>query len=370
MEQIDLAIVGGSFAGLACARTAAQNGLNTHVYERKITPGAYTQSTGIFVKEIAQKFDLPKALTRRINGVRLYAPNMDFIDLASPEYYFIATDTRRVLTWMAEQCEMAGAQIVESTHVQSVEQSSDHIELPEQEVIARYLVAADGANSQIAKQLDLGKNTACLSGAEYEVEGFEELDDDKLHVFLSSEFAPGYIGWLLKGVDTVQLGLAAKPGKQIKLRPFFEFLKSYFDSDATMLSGRGGPIPCGGIVSPWARGNACLLGDAAGMVSPLTAGGIHPSIEVGEQLGVAIAAHLNHGLALPQEQIQSLIKRYPVKKRLRSVYNTIGAPDFMVNSTIGNSLFQRIAQLVFFHHRGLFCKDAWRDILFAELPIK
>ena len=162
----------------------------------------------------------------------------------------------------------------------------------------------------MATQLGLGENTTCLSGAEYEVDGFDELDDDKLHVFLSSEYAPGYIGWLLKGVSTVQLGLAAKPGRQIKLRPFFEHLKSHFNSDAVMLSGRGGPIPCGGIVSPWARGNACLLGDAAGMVSPLTAGGIHPSIEIGEQLGVAIAAHLTHGLALPQDQIRPMVKQY------------------------------------------------------------
>lgn len=370
MENIDLAVVGGSFAGLACARKAAQNGLDTRVYERKIAPGAYTQSTGIFVKEIAEKINLPKALTRKIAGVRLYAPNMNFIDLASPEYYFIATDTRRVLTWMADQCEAAGAQIISSTQVQGVIQTAENIVLPEQEVAASYLVAADGANSAMAEQLGLGKNTACLSGAEYEVEGFDELDGDKLHVFLSSEYAPGYIAWLLKGVNTVQLGLAAKPGQKIKLRPFFEFLKSHFNSDAKIISGRGGPIPCGGIVSPWARGNACLLGDSAGMVSPLTAGGIHPSIEVGEQLGVAIAAHLRHGLPLPQEQIRSMVKQYPVKKRLRSLYNTLGAPDPIINTMIGSSLFQRVAQLVFFHHRGLFCKDAWRDILFTEQPAK
>lgn len=370
MEQCDLAVVGGSFAGLACAKEASRNGLNTKVFERKISPGAYTQSTGIFVKEIAEKVNLPAELSRKISGVRLYAPNMQYIDLQSPEYYFVATDTHRVLSWMADQAQHAGVDICSSEQVQTVEQKAGRVLLPEQECSASYLVAADGANSSLAGQLNLGSNKHYLTGAEYEVDGFDELDGDKLHVFLSSTYAPGYIGWLLKGVNSVQLGVAVKPGSHVKLRPFFDFLKSYFACDATMLSGRGGLIPCGGLVSPWARDNVCLLGDAAGMVSPLTAGGIHPSIEVGEQLGVAIAAHLRHGLPLPQEQINPLVKRYPYKKRLRGLYNSVGAPDTLINYMISNPLFRRAAQLVFFHHRGLFCADAWKDILLSQAPAK
>jgi len=370
MEKCDLAVVGGSFAGLTCARHAALNGMVARVFERKISPGAYTQSTGIFVKEVAEQINLPPQLTRKIQGVRLYAPNMHSIDLQSPEYYFVATDTHRVLSWMADQARAAGAEIHSSAHVQSVQQISGRVILPEQECAASYLVAADGANSDLAKQLNLGQNRRYLSGAEYEVEGFDELDADKLHVFLTSDYAPGYIGWLFKGVNTVQLGVAAKPGSHVKLRPFFEFLKSHFACDATMISGRGGLIPCGGLVSPWARDNVCLLGDAAGMVSPLTAGGIHPSIEVGEQLGVAIAAHLKHDLPLPQQQIKQLVKRYPYKKRMRGLYNRFNAPDALLNTMISNPAFRRVAQLVFFHHRGLFCGEAWKDILFSEAPAK
>jgi len=366
MEYCDLAVVGGSFAGLTCAKNAALNGLHTRLFERKISPGSYTQSTGIFVKEIAEQVNLPDALMRKISGVRLYAPNMHSIDLQSPEYYFVATNTQRVLGWMADQAAQAGVEIESSTQVQNVRKDSGRVILEDQACSASYLVAADGANSDLAKQLQLGQNKHYLSGAEYEVDGFDQLDGDKLHVFLSSEYAPGYIGWLLKGVDSVQLGVAVKPGCHVKLRPFFEFLKSYFGSDAKMISGRGGLIPCGGLVSPWARDNVCLLGDAAGMVSPLTAGGIHPSIEIGEQLGVAIATHLRQGLPLPQEQVKAMVKRYPFKKHLRGLYNTVGAPDSVVNAMIANPLFRRAAQLVFFHHRGLFCGEAWRDILSFE----
>ena len=366
MTDCDLAVVGGSFAGLSCATQAAKNGLNTQLFERKIAPGAYTQSTGIFVKEIAEKMALPPSLIRKISGVRLYSPNMNYIDLSSPEYYFIATDTRKVLSWMADQAQSAGVEIHSSAQVDTVEQTSSRVLLPEHHTSARYLVAADGANSDIARQLQLGRNQHCLSGAEYEIDGFDELEDDKLHVFLSSTYAPGYIGWLLKGVNTLQLGVAAKPGRHIKLRPFFEFLKNHFNSKAEILSGRGGLIPCGGIVSPWAKGNVCLLGDAAGMVSPLTAGGIHPSIEVGERLGGAISEYFATGGPMPHQRINSLVKRYPVKRRLRAAYNTVRIPDAVYNGLISNSLFRKAAQLLFFHHRGLLCRQAWKDILFSD----
>ncbi|MCY3021666.1 MAG: FAD-dependent oxidoreductase [Planctomycetota bacterium] len=49
----DVAIVGGSFAGLACAQAAAARGLRTIVLERKADPGQTPHTTGLLVKEVA-----------------------------------------------------------------------------------------------------------------------------------------------------------------------------------------------------------------------------------------------------------------------------------------------------------------------------
>ena len=80
----DLAIVGASFAGLVCARTAAMRGLKVCVLEAKDDPGARIHTTGILVKEAADEVDLPHALMRRVHGVRLYAPNLTSVDLFAP----------------------------------------------------------------------------------------------------------------------------------------------------------------------------------------------------------------------------------------------------------------------------------------------
>ena len=69
------------------------------VLERKADAGEKLHTTGIIVKDaidqIALLDGLPSELVRRINGVRLYAPNLRHVDLSAPGYYFLATDTPR-----------------------------------------------------------------------------------------------------------------------------------------------------------------------------------------------------------------------------------------------------------------------------------
>ncbi len=75
-ESCDLLIVGGSFAGLVAARTAAMCGLDVVVLEAKPDAGARVATTGILVKESAEEIDIPRGMTRCVHGVRLYAPSL------------------------------------------------------------------------------------------------------------------------------------------------------------------------------------------------------------------------------------------------------------------------------------------------------
>ena len=87
-SEYDLAIVGASFAGLAAAATAAARDLRVVVLEAKPRSGARVHTTGILVKEAGEELDFPPALTKKIHGVRLYAPNLNYVDLSAPGYYF------------------------------------------------------------------------------------------------------------------------------------------------------------------------------------------------------------------------------------------------------------------------------------------
>src|ERR1700735_2297080 len=109
IRKFDLVIAGGSFAGLACARTPALKALKVAVLDGKKEPGARVRTTGIVVKEASDDFDLPARLMRKVRGVRLYSPNDRSVDLSAPGYFFQATDTAGVMRWMAGEAERAGA---------------------------------------------------------------------------------------------------------------------------------------------------------------------------------------------------------------------------------------------------------------------
>lgn len=364
MESYDLAIVGGSFGGLACAGAAAARGLRTVVLDKKKTPDTYTQSTGIFVKEIADQVDLPSELVNKIHGVRLYSPNFKHIDLVSPGYYFLATDTCRVLKWFAGQAENNGAELRFGKEIKNGHLKDNKIILPDNKIRSSYLVGADGATSEVADIFQLGRNSEFLLGTEYEVSGVEGLEKDFLHVFLDSDLAPGYIAWMVPGVHLTQIGLATKFPIRPNIRNFYNKLIDHFEfKNLEIVNRRGGYIPCGGPVNPIARDNICLLGDAAGFVSPMTAGGIHPAIEIGRLLGISISDYLQDGGYPPEQVIRKHIPSYRYKKLIRKFSDIYTPPNYLFNFLLNNYLFRKASQLIFFHHRGLMSVEAWKEIL-------
>src|SRR5262249_62013451 len=97
VNAYDLAIVGGGFAGLVCARSAALRGLHTVVLERQPAPGHRIHTTGLLVKEVAERLEAPPRLTRRIRGVGLYRPSLASLDPEAPGYYLPAPATPRAV---------------------------------------------------------------------------------------------------------------------------------------------------------------------------------------------------------------------------------------------------------------------------------
>ena len=354
----DLAVIGASFAGLACADSAARRGLSVLVLDRKPAPGYRMHTTGLLVKEVADKLHVPAHLTRTIAGVRLYAPNLKYADLDAPGYYFLATEIQGLMTWLAGRAAASGASLRFGTPYRGTDRN---FELRGTGARTRFVVGADGPASAVAREFKLGINEAFLIGVEAEFEGVGKVDENRLHCFLDSELAPGYIGWVIPGVNITQVGLACRlPGKP-RLNDFVAKISALFDfTHARRLNHRGGLIPVGGRVPRWHGQNVLLAGDAAGIVSPLTAGGIHTALESGWRSGHAIADFLRDNGPHPGAALEPHYPRFRLKRMMRRALDA-NPPNALYNLLLGNPLFRAVAAEIYFHRRAMKSRQAGAD---------
>ena len=363
MNTYDVVVVGAGFSGIACAEAAAKRNLKTLLLEKKDNVADAIHTTGILVREIADEWQVPERLVNRINGVRLYSPSLDYIDLTAQDYYFLATDTRKLLQWHLQQALQNGASFRTNTKYTQSKFNNGHHMIPDNNIRCRYLVGCDGPRSKVAGNYGLGKNKRFLIGIEAEYPPLDDVLKDRVHVFLDSDLAPGYIGWVVPGVDCTQVGLACRFPRAPELGRFIEKITPVLNLlDQTPVSHRAGLIPCGGIIRFHSHENVLLLGDAAGMVSPLTAGGIHPAVHYGFQAGEYLADYfINEGLP-PGKRLEQIVPDFRIKNLLRSFNDHLLIPNRVYNRIFGSVFFRSLAQTIFFHHRGLLTKEAWRDL--------
>ncbi|MBW3550168.1 MAG: NAD(P)/FAD-dependent oxidoreductase [Proteobacteria bacterium] len=354
----DVVIVGASFAGAACAIAAAQRGLRVVVLERKHDPGDKLRTTGIIVKEAAEQTllgHIPASMTRRIEEVRLYAPSLKQIALAAPGYYFLTTDTPAVMRWLADQIRLHGVDLRLGCLFTNAERTAGGWQV-DGVGTTRYLIGADGARSRVARRCGLGEVRQFLYGIEYEFPGASLAESSALHCFISKRYAPGYIGWVAQSPTGVQAGLALRHDPAHARVPDIDGfllrvgraggLRRHLKPGHT----RAGLIPCSGPVFDMARDRAILIGDAAGIVSPVTAGGIHSAWEHGWTVGRGIAAHLRDGGAAPEQVAIEAAPRFRTKRALRWAFDRLQF-DWPFDLLLYSPPLRWAAEQVYFHKR-------------------
>ncbi|WP_419947690.1 NAD(P)/FAD-dependent oxidoreductase [Candidatus Palauibacter sp.] len=359
----DLVVVGAGFAGLACARRAAERGLSVLVLERQSEPGERIHTTGILVKEAWEEWAAPASLVRRIRRVRVYDPRHRFVELERDSYFFMATDTAGLLRHIVDETRRSGAEVRFGAPFEGVASTAGSMPLTlagsgaASGVTCRFLVGADGARSRVAESFGLDRNRRLLKGVEWEYEPRAD-DGDCLHCFIDPECAPGYIGWVVPGVGATQVGLALHRDHRADLRRFSEKIDGLFGlSGRRVLEKRGGVIPIGGRLRNFHADRVLLVGDAAGMVSPLTAGGIHQAYRFGKLAADAIADHLGGGGAggsrpgapHPGDVVRRAYPNHTLKRAARWGFDHLPVARALQAGLLSWNVFRRLAETVFFH---------------------
>ena len=344
----DIVVVGAGFAGLACARRAAERGLSVAVLERQSRPGQHVQTTGILVKEAWEEWGVPPALVRKVNRVRIYTPSHRFVELERESYFFMATDTARLMRHLVCETRRAGADVRFGEKYRGVAAGRVHLTLEGSGLSCRFLVGADGARSEVARSVGLDRNRRLLKGVEWEFEPLAGVGD-RLHCFVDPECARGYIGWVVPGVGVTQVGLAVHRDDRADLPKFVARIDGLFGlSGRRVLEKRGGIIPIGGLLRNFYGDRVLLIGDAAGMVSPLTAGGIHGAYRYGKLAADALVDHLEAGGPHPGEVVRRAYPKRTLKRAARWGYDRLPVAWAMEKGLVTRSLLRGVGKRIFF----------------------
>ncbi|HQF30186.1 MAG TPA: 30S ribosomal protein S2, partial [Hyphomicrobiales bacterium] len=250
-----------------------------------------------------------------------------------------------------EEAQRAGAVLFTGTRFAGAERHGAVFRLKAPAIEARFVIGADGARSRVAECFGLGRNEKFLTGIEAEYETVEDLDPRFLHCFLDSRLAPGYLAWAAAGPTVVQLGLATNGSGKPDLAAFLDRTARLFRPVGDPVERRSGVIPCGGLVRNFHAPGVLLVGDAAGMVSPMTGGGIRLAFHYGRRAGHLVADHLKDLGPEPGSALARELPNFAVKQVLRRALD-LAPSNGLIDLAIGLAPMRALARRVYFHRRG------------------
>ncbi len=286
----DVLVVGAGLAGLHTATLLAGAGHDVLLVDRRTDLTTAVRTTGIFVRKTLDDFPLPaEHLGPPIRRVVLHPPDRRRpVELVSGRDEFRVGDMGPLYASAARTAVDAGVRLVLGTRCTGRRDGDWRLAGPDGPVAvrARFVVGADGARSRVARDLGLDRNRSLLVGAE---EVFEVPAGDRVpsfHCVVDPSLAPGYLAWVVDDGRHAHVGVAGYADR------FPHGLRAALDRFAASAPGldgvprpdrverRGGPIPVGGLLRRIGGAGGLLVGDAAGAVSPLTAGGLDPCLRL------------------------------------------------------------------------------------------
>lgn len=305
-SSADVVVVGAGLAGLQCARLVGEAGLQVLLLDRKADPAEPVHTTGIFVRKSFEDFDLPEScLGPPLRRVSLYSPGRRVIRLESRRDEFRVGRMRPLYHELLARCRSAGVRFRPGTRYRGCRHGSQGLALEVEsagvarKIRTRFLVGADGAGSRVARDLGLDRNTEFLVGLETVHAGVPVPDRPGLHCFLDPDLAPGYLAWVVQDGEETHVGVGGYPNRfrpRKALREFVGSLGDLFELErGRVVEERGGQIPVNGILRRIGCERGLLVGDAAGAVSPLTAGGFDACLRLSRHAAEVIARRFESG---------------------------------------------------------------------------
>jgi geranylgeranyl reductase family protein len=277
VERFDVAVIGAGPAGSVTAIHLARGGARVLLLDKATFPRDKPCGGGLTLRAVRQlPVDPAPVVEHEVDRMAFRLGWRSRFERRGKRGPFVLMTQRRLLDqYLAEQAVAAGAEFRDGVKVSVGTDPEGGLSLAVggAEVQAQIVVGADGANGTTARALGLGG--PITHGVAYEGNApFDEQYRGLAVIELGT--IPGGYGWVFPKGDHVNVGVGGWESEGPHLREHLAELCRRHGLDGDGLeSVRGHRLPLrrGGFVP--ARGRALLVGDAAGLVDPLTGDGMY-----------------------------------------------------------------------------------------------
>jgi geranylgeranyl reductase family protein len=280
MERFDVLVVGAGPAGSATAMHLARGGANVLLADRARFPRDKPCGGGLTGRALRHApCDVSPVVEHVVDCMVLRLGYRRRFARRSDPPLIEMTQRRRLDAHLAEQAAGVGVDLRDGVRVEGLtfEASRVTARVEGATIAASFLVGADGANGIVARAAGLGDGIVCgvalegnaawgtLDPVPYEGTAWVELG-----------VVPGGYGWVFPKGDHGNVGVGGWLAEGPKLRAHLDRLSRLHCVDPDKLSDiRGHRLPMRRLGAPPSRGRVLLVGDAAGLVDPLSGDGIY-----------------------------------------------------------------------------------------------
>lgn len=298
MSSYDIIIVGAGPAGATLGYELGRRGLAVLILEKEKLPRGKPCAGGItFRAANLLDFDISAVTEGIAYGARIMYQLSDECIKRHKEPLIYMVMRSKFDHFLVQKAQEAGAAVIDGVRADQLEITASRVKVvtPEGPFTAEILAGADGAKGMVAKKLGLMRDVELDLGLEAEVSVAEDklADWDSL-IGLDLGQIPGGYGWVFPKKDHLSVGVEGPVHLSKRFKPYLERLLQHLGNyQVTDFKGHLMPMRRRGMAIQ--RGNVLLLGDAAGLIHPLSGEGIYYAIKSAQLAAPVIASALRSG---------------------------------------------------------------------------
>ena len=333
-------VAGAGPAGSMAARLLAKRGARVLLLDKQRFPRNKPCGGGVTLRAAALlDIDLSPVIERTIHGARFTLRLGEAFDRRFEQPLTYMTQRSRLDAYLAEQAAAAGAEFRDGVAVREIDPAFNGTSSLKSTVrtdgdtyTAQILIGADGANGLVGRTLGLRPEYEEAVALEGNIPYTPDIPAEWRDVFgLDLGGMTGGYGWVFPKGDHLNIGVGAWKYAGFTLRPkLFELARRHGFPKSAIENLRGHHLPVRVPGSLIARGGVAVVGDAAGLVDPLSGEGIHMAFASG-RLAAEEALRVLAGEAADMSGYETAVDRQlqtelTVSRRLQELFTFAPAP--------------------------------------------